>query len=155
MRALRLLILLGTLALPLALHAQREKLTPDDLDFVNKTWPQALQTNTGIRYIIEKEGAGDPPSPGDMVSVLYVGHFLDGKIFDHNEDRAHPFVFRVGRQMVIEGWDEVLQEMKPGERRLIIVPSELAYGTRGRIPGIPRDATLVFDLELLKVDRLQ
>ena len=155
MRALRLLILLGTLALPLALHAQREKLTPDDLDFVNRTWPQALQTNTGIRYIIEKEGAGDPPNPGDMVSVLYTGRFLDGKVFDHNEDHAHPFVFRVGRQMVIEGWDEVLQLMKPGERRLIIVPSELAYGTRGRIPGIPRDATLVFDLELIKVDRLQ
>jgi FKBP-type peptidyl-prolyl cis-trans isomerase len=58
----------------------------------------------------------------------------------------------VGRGLVIEGWDEVLQLMKPGEKRLVIIPSELAYGTRGRIPGIPRDTTLTFDLELISVD---
>jgi len=151
MPALRILALVGILALPAALHAQREKLSPDDLDFVEKTWPQAQTTSTGIRYIIEKEGAGDPPNPGDMVSVLYVGRFLNGTKFDESLDPAHPFTFRVGRSFVIEGWDEILQQMKPGEKRLVIIPSELAYGTRGRIPGIPRDTTLVFDLELLKV----
>jgi FKBP-type peptidyl-prolyl cis-trans isomerase len=153
MRLLLFLALGCTLILPVALHAQREKLSPDDLDFVQKKWPQALQTNTGIRYIIEKEGTGDPPNPGDIVTVLYVGTFLDGTKFDEDTDRSHPFSFRVGRSLVIEGWDEVLQLMKPGEKRLVIIPSELAYGTRGRIPGIPRDTTLVFDLELVKVDR--
>jgi FKBP-type peptidyl-prolyl cis-trans isomerase len=153
MRALRLLVLAGILILPAALHAQREKLSPDDLDFVQKTWPQALKTNTGIRYIIEKEGVGDPPNPGDMVSVLYTGTFLTGKMFDRDVDPAHPFTFRLGRGLVIEGWDQVLQLMKPGEKRLVIIPSELAYGTLGRVPGIPRDTVLVFDLELLKVDR--
>jgi FKBP-type peptidyl-prolyl cis-trans isomerase len=153
MRALRILALAGILILPAALHAQREKLTPDDLDVVQKKWPQALKTNTGIRYVIEKEGAGDPPNPGDMVSVLYTGTFLAGKVFDRGLDPAHPFTFRLGRGLVIEGWDQVLQLMKPGEKRLVIIPSELAYGTLGRVPGIPRDTTLVFDLELLKVER--
>jgi FKBP-type peptidyl-prolyl cis-trans isomerase len=153
MRALRTLALAGILILPAALHAQREKLTPDDLDVVQKKWPQALQTNTGIRYLIEKEGAGDPPNPGDIVSVLYTGTFLSGKKFDQDLDAAHPFTFRLGRGLVIEGWDQVLQLMKPGEKRLVIIPAELAYGTLGRVPGIPRDTTLVFDLELLKVDR--
>jgi FKBP-type peptidyl-prolyl cis-trans isomerase len=153
MRFLGFLVLVGLIAFPAALRAQREKLSPDDLDFVQKTWPQALETNTGIRYIVEKEGSGDPPNPGDMVSVLFVGRFLNGKQFDDALDPAHPFTFRVGRQVVIEGWDEVLQLMKPGEKRLVIIPSELAYGTRGRVPGIPRDATLVFELELVNVDR--
>jgi FKBP-type peptidyl-prolyl cis-trans isomerase len=151
MRVLRLLALAGVLALPALVRAQREKLSPDDLDYVQRTWPQAQETNTGIRYIIEKPGEGTSPNPGDVVSVLYVGRLLNGTKFDQNLDRAHPFTFRVGRSLVIEGWDEVLQLMKPGEKRLVIIPAELAYGTRGRIPSIPRDATLVFDLELLKV----
>ena len=153
MRVLRLLALAGILILPAALHAQREKLSPDDLDLVQKKWPQALKTNTGIRYVIEKEGVGDPPNPGDIVSVLYTGTFLNGKTFDRDQDPAHPFTFRLGRGLVIEGWDEVLQLMKPGEKRFVIIPAELAYGTLGRVPGIPRDTVLTFDLELLKVDR--
>jgi FKBP-type peptidyl-prolyl cis-trans isomerase len=141
------------LALPVAVFAQREKLPFDDLQFVQKNWPQAKKTDTSIRYVIEREGYGLPPKPGDMVSVLYVGRLLDGTLFDKNQDKNHPFTFRVGREKVIRGWDEILPMMRPGEKRLVIIPSELAYGTRGYIPSIPRDATLVFEIELLKVDR--
>src|ERR1041384_6081106 len=83
------------------LHAQREKLPPEDLDFVEKTWPTAKKTNTAIRYIIQREGQGESPKPGDFVSVLYVGKLLDGKIFDQYLEREKPFTFRIKRDQVI------------------------------------------------------
>jgi FKBP-type peptidyl-prolyl cis-trans isomerase len=131
-------------------HAQREKLPPEDLEFVEKTWPEAKKTNTGIRYIVLRDGQGAMPKPGDKVSVLYIGRLLDGKVFDENQDKENPFTFRVRREMVIEGWEQTLQLMKRGEKRLVIIPPELAYGTRGQPPKIPRRATLVFEIELLE-----
>ena len=139
---------LAALATPAA-RAQREKLPAEDLEFVEKTWPEAKKTSTGIRYIIMREGQGETPKPGDRVSVLYVGRLLDGKVFDQNNDRDNPFTFRVRREMVIEGWEQVLQLMKKGEKRLVVIPPELGYGTRGQPPKIPRKATLVFEIELL------
>ena len=134
-------------------HAQREKLPPDDLEFVEKTWPEAKKTNTGIRYIVLREGEGDTPKPGDKVNVLYVGRLLNGKVFDEAKDPAQPFTFRIRREMVIEGWDQVLQLMKVGEKRLVIIPPELAYGTRGQPPKIGRNATLVFEMELVELSK--
>jgi FKBP-type peptidyl-prolyl cis-trans isomerase len=132
-----------------AMHAQREKLPPEDLEYVEKTWPEAKKTTTGIRYIIMKEGTGGMPKPGDKVNVLYVGRLLNGKIFDEATDPKQPFTFRVRREAVIEGWDQILQLMKLGEKRLVIIPPELAYGTRGQPPKIGRNQTLVFEMELL------
>lgn len=134
-------------------RAQPEKLSPDDYDYVYKTWPNVQETNTGVRYIIEQPGKGRPPGPGDLVSVLYVGRLLHGKLFDENLDPKHPFQFRIRRYQVIEGWDEILQQMRPGEKRFVIIPSELAYGTRGRGSSIPPDATLTFMITLLRVDQ--
>lgn len=131
------------------LNAQREKLPPEDLEFVEKNWPEAKKTNTGIRYIILREGEGDSPKAGDKCSVLYIGRLLHGQVFDQKQDKDDPFIFRVRRDEVIEGWDQLLQVMKRGEKRLVIIPPELAYGTRGRPPTIPRGATLVFEMELL------
>lgn len=150
--ALSLVFAFSLLALP-ALHAQREKLPPPDLEFVEKSWPDAKKTNSGIRYVIQREGDGPSPRPGDSVSVLYVGRLLDGKIFDKSEDPASPFTFRVGRDQVIQGWDYALPLMKRGEKRLVIIPPELAYGTRGQAPKIPRNATLVFEIELLEIKK--
>ena len=135
------------------LRAQREKLPPEDLEYVQKNWPEAKKTNTGIRYIILREGNGPVPKAGDKVAVLYVGRLLDGKIFDQTSDAEHPFVFRVRRDQVIEGWDQILQLMKVGEKRLVIIPPELAYGTRGYPPKIGRNATLVFEMEVVDVKR--
>jgi FKBP-type peptidyl-prolyl cis-trans isomerase len=132
-----------------ALHAQREKLPPEDLEIVEKNWPAAKKTTTGIRYVILREGEGESPKPGDKVNVLYVGQLLNGKTFDEAKDPTQPFTFRIRREAVIEGWDQVLQLMKRGEKRLVIVPPELAYGTRGQPPKIGRNATLVFEIELL------
>jgi FKBP-type peptidyl-prolyl cis-trans isomerase len=150
MRLVRLLFLSLMLIAPLAVRAQREKLPPDDLEFVEKTWPEAKKTSTGIRYIVLQPGNGEAGKPGDRAAVLYVGRLLNGTEFDRNQDREHPFSFRVARGMVIEGWEQILQQMKPGEKRLVIVPPELAYGTRGQPPKIPRNATLVFEMEVLE-----
>lgn len=136
-----------------ALRAQREKLPPDDVEFVEKTWPKAKKTSTGIRYIIQQAGVGEPPSPGDLVSVLYVGRLLTGETFDQQIDKDKPFTFRVGRDLVIQGWDQILQLMKKGERRFVIIPPELAYGTRGKPPHIPRDTTLLFVIELTDIKK--
>ena len=147
-RILSFFLVAAALAAP-ALRAQREKLPPEDLAWVQKNFPQAKKTSTGIRYVIQREGAGDSPKPGEHVSVLYSGRLISGKIFDQNNDKDHPFEFRVARDQVIQGWDQVLQLMKRGEQRLVIIPPELAYGTRGQSPSIGRNATLVFLIELL------
>ena len=87
----------------------------------------------------------------EKVAVLYILRLLDGTLIDKGEDRQNPFTFRIRRDEVIEAWDQVLQLMKVGERRLVIVPSELAYGTRGQPPKIPRNATLIFEIDLLEI----
>jgi FKBP-type peptidyl-prolyl cis-trans isomerase len=150
MRSVRLITLVVLLAAPFALHAQREKLPAEDLAFVEKTWPEAKKTATGIRYIVMREGSGEIGKAGDKASVLYVGRLLNGTVFDQATEREHAFEFRVGRGQVIEGWDQILQLMKVGEKRLVIIPPELAYGTRGSPPKIPRSATLVFEMEVLE-----
>jgi FKBP-type peptidyl-prolyl cis-trans isomerase len=132
-------------------RAQREKFSQEDVEYIEKTWPTAKKTNTGLRYIIEKAGTGETPKPGDSVSVLYVGRLLNGEIFDQNNDKDHPFIFRVARDMVIQGWDQIIQQMRLGEKLLVVIPPELAYGTRGQAPRIPRSTSLVFTMELIEI----
>lgn len=146
MRNLALLLLFLA---PLALCAQREKFTLDQLEYIEQKWPSVARTQTGIRTQILSPGLGNTPKPGDEVAVLYKGTLLDGTLFDENKDAANPFKFRISRGEVINGWNEILQLMRPGERRLAIIPAELAYGSRGRPPNIPRNAPLVFEIHLL------
>lgn len=146
---LLLLALLGLGAAPL--HAQREKLPMEDLEFVEKKWPVTKRTYTGLRYIVLKPGEKDSPLPekGMEVAVLYKGMLLDGTVFDQSPDAEHPLRIRLGRGNLVEGWEEALQKMHKGEKWLLIVPPEMAYGARGKLPAIKRDATLVFEMELV------
>ena len=153
MRFCRLFIVLVLLIAPAIVRAQREKLSPEDLAFVQKTWPNAIRTSTGLRYVVLTEGKGDLAKPGNLVSVLYTGWLLDGTVFDKQTDPAHPIEFRLGRNLVIEGWDQGLQLMRPGEKRVFIVPYELGYGSLGHRPVIPPRATLVFEVELVGVKK--
>jgi FKBP-type peptidyl-prolyl cis-trans isomerase len=153
MRASTLLLLVLSLLPLTSVNAQREKLPLEDLLIVEKQWPQAKKTNTGMRYIIQREGTGESPKPGDSVSVLFVGKLIDGQVFDQTQDASGPFTFRLSRMEVIDGWDQILQLMKRGEKRLVIIPPELAYGSRGQPPKIPRNATLVFEIDLLDFKR--
>jgi len=136
------------------LSPAREKLPPEDLEIVEQRWPEAKQTFTGLRYIILKPGDAEGPTPasGMKVSVVYKGMLLNGKVFDENT-AEHPLKVRIDRGELIEGWDEALQKMHRGEKWLLIVPPELAYGARGRPPDIKRYATLVFEMELLDFGR--
>lgn len=139
----------GTTPLP----AQREKLPPDDVEFVEKKWPGAKRTYTGLRYVVLKKAEKDSPSPaaGMIVKVLYKGMLLNGTVFDEGLDPDHALVTRVGRGELIDGWDEALQKMHQGEKWLLIVPPEMGYGVKGKPPAIPRNATLVFEMELIGI----
>ncbi len=109
------------------------------------------ETDSGLRYIDVEEGDGAEAKAGDTVSVHYTGWLVDGNKFDSSRDRGQPFVFPLGAGRVIKGWDEGVAGMKVGGVRKLIVPPELGYGTRGFPPVIPPNATLIFEVELLKV----
>ena len=94
---------------------------------------------------------GQKPLAGDQVSMHYVGTFPDGTKFDSSRDRMSPFGFKLGAGMVIKGWDLVGAEMHVGDRWNVTIPYQLAYGEQGHPAGIPANATLVFDMELLEV----
>jgi peptidylprolyl isomerase len=116
---------------------------------IEKNWPKAIATKSGLKYVVTKEGEGKAtPKPGDQVSVHYSGRLLDGQEFDSSYKRGEPIEFAVGQGIVIKGWDEALLSMKKGEKRLLIIPPELGYGPNGRGP-IPPNATMIFDVELL------
>lgn len=110
-----------------------------------------VTTPSGLKYVDLEEGTGATPEPGQTVTVHYTGTLENGKKFDSSRDRNQPFKFKIGQGQVIKGWDEGLSTMKVGGRRKLIIPSELGYGARGAGGVIPPNATLIFDVELLKV----
>lgn len=113
-----------------------------------------LTTESGLKYIrLNENDSGQKASPGDMVYVHYSGFLEDGKLFDSSVERGEPFVFPLGQGKVIRGWDEGLALLKEGEKAKFIIPPDLAYGDRGYPPVIPEKATLIFDVELLTVQK--
>lgn len=107
-------------------------------------------TASGLQYEVLKEGDGPMPKAEDQVEVHYTGKLIDGTVFDSSVDRGVPATF--GVTQVIPGWVEALQMMKAGSKWRLFIPSNLAYGPNGA-PGSPigPNATLIFDVELLKV----
>ena len=112
---------------------------------------QVVETATGLGYVDLVEGTGARPKTGDSVSVHYTGWLKSGQKFDSSVDRGTPFEFPVGKGRVIKGWDEGVISMKVGGKRKLITPAHLGYGDRGAGGVIPPGATLIFEVELLKI----
>lgn len=110
-------------------------------------------TESGLKYYDFVEGAGDTPAEGQTVVVHYSGWLEDGTPFDSSLQRGEPFSFALGQGQVIDGWDEGLSTMKVGGKRQLIIPAELGYGEAGAGNLIPPGATLVFEVELLEIQK--
>ena len=118
----------------------------------------AVAPPTELQKIDIKKGVGEGISQGQVAVVHYTGWIYDptapeqqGTKFDSSRDRGEPFSFMIGAGQVIRGWDEGVQGMQPGGQRRLVIPPDLAYGEPGKGP-IPANATLVFDVELLKIE---
>ncbi|MBX9686762.1 MAG: FKBP-type peptidyl-prolyl cis-trans isomerase [Candidatus Obscuribacterales bacterium] len=112
--------------------------------------PKVVKTASGLQYYDIEMGKGPCPPPGSSVTVHYTGWLLNKQKFDSSVDRGQPFDFVLGQGMVIKGWDEGVASMRVGGKRRLVIPGNLAYGQRGFPPDIPANATLVFDVQLLK-----
>lgn len=111
-----------------------------------------VTTKSGLQYWQLKPGTGAVAAKGDIVHVHYTGWLTDGTKFDSSLTRGEPLRFWLGKGQVIAGWDEGVAGMKVGEKRQLKIPSKLAYGPGGT-NGIPPNSDLIFDVELVSVDK--
>ena len=111
---------------------------------------QMTRTASGLYYRDILVGRGGVATAGNRVRVAYAGWLADGSEFDRSPD-GRPYQFSLGRGQVIRGWDEGVSGMRVGGRRLLVIPPALAYGRQSPGPGIPPNATLVFDVRLMQV----
>ena len=111
--------------------------------------PEVKTTPSGLQYEVITKGTGAQPTADDTVEVHYTGKLIDGTVFDSSVERGVPATF--GVTQVIPGWVEALQLMKVGAKWRLFIPSQLAYGPQGAGNVIGPNATLIFDVELLKI----
>lgn len=123
------------------------------IDFLekNKTNAGVVTLESGLQYQIVKEGTGPKPTLNDMVKTHYHGTTVDGKVFDSSVERGEPVTFPVAG--VIPGWTEALQLMPVGSKWKVFVPYQLAYGEQGAPPSIDPYSTLIFEVELLSIEK--
>lgn len=119
----------------------------------NKKKAGVITTATGLQYTILKEGSGEKPKASDKVKVHYHGTLIDGTIFDSSVERGEPIV--LGVEAVIPGWVEALQLMPVGSKWRLFIPSNLAYGDNDAGPVIKGGSALIFDVELIEIEKNQ
>ena len=130
------------------IEAQKAK-KAEDFDKVSAGFQQ---TESGLRYKFIQKGTGEQAVTGQKVSVHYKGQLLDGTVFDSSYKRQQPIDFVLGQGQVILGWDEGVSLLKVGDKARFVIPSDLAYGSKGAGGVIPPDAALIFDVELVAVN---
>lgn len=135
-----------------AMEAKVAKAKAAGLAFLaeNKTKPGVIETASGLQYKVVNTGSGKKPTAADQATVHYTGKLLDGTPFDSSVERGEPATFGVGE--VIAGWTEALQLMREGDKWILYLPSELAYGEQGAGGQIPPNSVLIFEVELIKVN---
>ncbi len=116
----------------------------------NAKKPGVKVTKDGLQYQVLQEGKGPHPTASDQVTVQYKGMFINGKVFDSSYQRGQPATFDV--EGVIPGFSEGLKLMRVGSKYRFVIPPDLAYGATGRQGGIGPDETLVFEVDLLKIE---
>ncbi|UCE42748.1 MAG: peptidylprolyl isomerase [Candidatus Aminicenantes bacterium] len=148
-------------------EAQEKEKKARESATIQNQWPDAVESDSGLKYVIVKEGKGKVPELGSKVRIRYSGEVLNGKMFfsttngkPNNEPPAEEFIMEIGKNHVTTGFDQAVMEMRLGEKRILILPSPLAYGTSGfyakEIQGKKRfvispNSTLVYEVELLEL----
>lgn len=152
------------LTVSISVHAEEGAEAPAEAKTVEKTEKKAekkatpkkaaagkRQAKKGMEYEVITVGKGKVAKDNDQVAVHYEGKLENGTVFDSSKKRGEPFTFLLGAKQVIAGWDVGVEGMKEGEKRMLYIPSDMAYGERG-VPGvIPPKSKLIFEVELLKV----
>jgi FKBP-type peptidyl-prolyl cis-trans isomerase len=135
-----------------AMEQKARKIEEESKAFLetNKNSEGVQVTASGLQYKVLSSGNGKSPAATDRVTVNYTGKLVDGTVFDSSSSRPEPSTFVVNQ--VIPGWTEALQLMHEGDKWLLFIPSSLAYGEQGAGGQIPPNATLIFEVELVKVE---
>ncbi len=129
-----------------AVRAQAQK----NLSFIDNTWPNAVLSDTGLRYVVSKNGSGTALTQnGSAVSIHYTASLLDGTVFDSSVESGEPVELMIGQ--VIPGWNEGMTGMKKGEKRLLIIPPELAFGAQGYPGVVPPDSYILIEVEIIEL----
>ncbi len=145
-----------SLAFAVAAQTANHRTTPARVPNTNaptKVTGDGVKTESGLQYWDVKVGTGEEAKTGDKVKVHYTGWFTNGKKFDSSVDAHQPYTFTVGQGNVIKGWDEGVAGMKVGGKRQLRIPPELAYGEQGYKNIIPPNSTLIFDVQLLGIEK--
>ena len=112
---------------------------------------EEIALESGLRYLEHVTGGGAKAVVGNTVKVHYSGYLTDGTKFDSSHDRGQPYPVTLGQNRVIKGWEEGLLGMKEGSKRTLIIPPELGYGNTGAGGVIPPNATLMFEIEVVRI----
>jgi FKBP-type peptidyl-prolyl cis-trans isomerase len=121
----------------------------DSSNGIAETIKQPLPTS--LTFKDEVEGTGPAAKAGDTVTVNYIGALPDGTVFDASAKHGQAFSFKLGDHQVIQGWDIGVAGMKVGGKRILVIPPDMAYGSQGAGGVIPPNATLIFEVELVKI----
>ncbi len=152
----------------LRVKAADEKKARDEAALIRKSWPTAKPSAKGAEFVVRRQGSGDPAKTGQILTVRYTGRLLDGRPFASSAEEgrpvpgsvATPFEYEAGRARINPGVDDALLEMRPGEKRTVIVQGAAGYGTGGYTsrekPGEKRfvispNTTLVYEIEIIAI----
>lgn len=145
-----LVIVLTSIILTSCIGQRIEKQAEEDKriieDHIQENNLNASSLESGLYYVIDKEGDGKHPDMNSQVTVVYKGYLADGTVFDQSDSKGVSF----GLNQVIEGWQQGIPLFKEGGKGMLLIPSALGYGSSDR-PGIPANSVLIFEIELLEV----